>query len=172
MSSDSPEAIQNDIEKTRENLRDNVDALQEKVSIKGAASRSADRMKDSAAQMKENVMGTADSSVSSAKDGVGQVAGAVGNVPSRARRTTQGNPLAVGLGAFAVGWLVGSLIPATQKEQDAVQKVNESTDLAAPLQDSAQHVLSHAQETGKQAAQEMGQQIKSGAEQVKETAQP
>lgn len=167
MSSNSPEEIQEDIERTRQDLRDSVDALQEKVSIKGAAGRSADRVKESVSSVKDTIMGTADSGVSSARGAVQSAGETAGELPRRARRTTQGNPLAVGLGAFAIGWLVGSLIPASQREQEAVEKVNEKTDLTAPVQ----NVVSEAQEAGKQALQEVAQEARSGAQQVKESVQ-
>lgn len=163
MSSNSPEEIQEDIERTRQDLRENVDALQEKVSIKGAASRSADRVKESVSSMKDTIMGSADS----AKESVASAGESAGQLPAKARRTTQGNPLAVGLGAFAVGWLIGSLIPASQREREAVEKVNEKADLVAPVQE----VVTHAQEKGKQALQEVAEEAKSGAQQVKESVQ-
>ena len=160
MSSNSPEEIQEDIDRTRQDLRENVDALQEKVSIKRAANRSADKVKESMSNVKDTIMGKADS----AKESVAS-AGSAGQLPDRARRTTQGNPLAVGLGAFAIGWLVGSLIPASQREREAVEKVG--PELAAPVQD----VVSHAQEKGKQALQEVAEEAKAGAAQVKESVQ-
>jgi methyl-accepting chemotaxis protein len=165
--SSSPEEIQEDIERTREDLRQNVDALQEKVSIKGAASRRADKVKESVSQVKDTIMGTADSGLSSAKEVVSSAGETAGELPTRARRTTQGNPLAVGLGAFAIGWLVGSLIPASQRERQAVEKVNERADLTTPVQ----NVVSEAQEAGKQALQEVAQEAKAGAQQVKESVQ-
>lgn len=161
MSSNSPEEIQEDIDRTRQDLRENVDALQEKVSIKGAANRSADKVKESVSNVKDTIMGKADS----AKESVASAGGSAGQLPDRARRTTQGNPLAVGLGAFAIGWLVGSLIPASQREREAVEKVG--PELAAPVQD----VVSHAQEKGKQALQEVAEEAKAGAAQVKESVQ-
>ncbi|MEI2784659.1 MAG: hypothetical protein V9E82_03005 [Candidatus Nanopelagicales bacterium] len=67
-----------------------------------------------------------------------------------------------------MGWLIGSLLPASQKEQDVVQKAVDS-DVVKPLQETAQNVVASAQESGKQALQEVAQEAKSGAEQVKET---
>lgn len=165
----TPEEIEEDIERTRQDLKDNVDALQEKVSPKGMANRSAEKVKDSVSSMKDTIMGTAESASESAKGTVASARESVGEVPARARRTTRGNPLAVGLGAFAVGWLIGSLLPASEKEREAVQKAVDS-DMVRPLQESAQNVVASAQESGKQALQEVAAEAKSGAEQVKEAA--
>ncbi len=166
MSSTSPEEIQQDIERTRQDLKDNVEALQEKVSPSGIANRGAERVKDSVTQVKDKIMGTADSSVSSAKDTIGSAKDSVAEVPQRARRTTQGNPLAVGLGAFAVGWLIGSLLPASEREREVVQKAAAHTDLA----DTASQLVESAKESGKQALQQVAEEAKTGAEQVKEAA--
>lgn len=166
----TPEEIQEDIEQTRADLRDNVEALQEKVSVKGAASRSATKVKDTVSGVKDAVMGSAESSASSARDAVSSV----GDVPDRVRSTTAGNPLAVGLGAFALGWLVSSLIPASERETQAVASLQDS-DALKPLQESAQQLVGEAKAQGQQAVQEFAEQAKSSAqtvaEQAKDTAQ-
>jgi hypothetical protein len=80
-------------------------------------------------------------------------------------RQTQGNPLAAGLIAFGVGWLVSSLLPATQKEQELAQHAETA------LRENKDALLAPA----KEAAQEMGEQLKPAAqeavESVKATAQ-
>ena len=67
--------------------------------------------------------------------------------PGRLRSQAAGNPLAVGLIAAGVGWLVGSLLPASTAEERAATKVKDAAapaltraakDAAAGLQDSAQ----------------------------------
>lgn len=167
-SGSSPEEIQEDIERTRQDLKDDVEALQEKVSPSGLANRSGKRMKSSMSNVKDKIMGSADTGVESAKGRVASARESVAEVPAQARRTTQGNPLAVGLGAFAVGWLIGSLLPATSKEQQAVRKAADS-DLTRPLQETAQNVVASAQESGKEALHQVAEEAKSGAEHVKET---
>ena len=42
-----------------------------------------------------------------------------------ARRQTQGNPLAAGLIAFGVGWLVSSLLPDSQKERELAHQLKD-----------------------------------------------
>ena len=85
---------------------------------------------------------------------------AVRNAPAQVRRSTRGNPLAAGLIALGAGWLVGSMIPASQKEQNAAERLK---DQAAPVVDEA-----------KAAVQEMGESLKPQAQEavdsVKETA--
>jgi hypothetical protein len=80
-------------------------------------------------------------------------------------RQTQGNPLAAGLIAFGVGWLVSSLLPATRKEQQLAQQAETA------FREHKDELLAPA----KQAAQEVGEQLKPAAQQaveeVKGTAQ-
>ena len=85
-------------------------------------------------------MGTASQSASSTTSAAGEMASGVqdkvaaaedkmSQAPAQLRRQTAGNPLAVGLIAVGVGWLVGSLLPGTSAEERAAAKVKET---AAP----------------------------------------
>jgi hypothetical protein len=152
----TPEEIQSDIERTRADVREDVEALQEKVDPRSAAGRRATRVKQTVSDVTDRVMGTAESGAASARN-------AVTDAPDVVRTRTAGNPLAVGLGAFAVGWLVSSLIPSTQREQEMVRSLQDS-DIAQPLQETAQNLVSEAQSQGQQAVHEVAEQAKSSAE--------
>lgn len=154
----TPQEIQEDIEQTRAELREDVEALQEKVSVRGAAGRRATRMKETVVDVRERVMGSAES----ARDTVTEV-------PQRAESTIAGNPLAVGLGAFAIGWLISSLIPATEGEQEVVRAMQD-TEAVTQLQESAQEVLHEAQTQGQEAVHEVAEQAKHSASAVAGTA--
>ena len=66
------------------------------------------------------------SSVSeTAHTAIGSVTDTARQAPTMVREHTEGNPLAVGLIAFAVGWLAGSLVPSSQAEQQAAEQVKE-----------------------------------------------
>jgi len=142
----TPEEIRAEIERTRAGLGQDVDALADKVSP---------------TSIEESVMGAAHSGTSSASDTASSVAGAVQGAPDQVVQKAKGNPLAVGLIAFGAGWLVSSLIPASDKEQELVAQAK---DKAAPLVDEA-----------KQAAQGVAQDLKGPAQEafdaVKGTAQ-
>lgn len=152
----TPEQIRAEIDATRGDLGYNVDALADKVNPTQIAHRQADKVKSRFTGIKESVMGshdpagTASSTADSAKDAGHQ-----------AVEKAKGNPLAVGLLAVGAGWLVSSLIPASEKEQDLAGQVKEQ---AAPLVDQA-----------KSAAQGVAQNLKGPAQDavasVKETAQ-
>ena len=168
----SPDQIEKDIERTREELRDNVDALQEKLSPTHAAKRGAARVGESVTQVRDTLMGSAEEGVSRAQDSVSDVSGRIG-------RGTRGNPIAVGLGAFALGWLASSLIPSSRKERQAVESLRDSemaSSVAQPLAETVKSVAGSAEESAKEAAKEVGREAKEAASSVagsaKETATP
>jgi hypothetical protein len=85
--------------------------------------------------------------------------------PGRLRRQAAGNPLAFCLIAAGIGWLVGSLLPATTAEERAATKAKDAVaptltaaakDAAADLQDSAKH----AAESVKAAAADAADAVK------------
>jgi hypothetical protein len=124
-------------------------------------------------------MGTASSTgsqVASAGSGLGDSAsGAVGSVTDTAQGAmgtvqsrTQGNPLAAGMIAFGAGMLISALIPASDKEAQAAQRVVET----AKDQGLVDEVSSVGQEMGqnlKQAATEAAEEVKSTAQDSAQT---
>jgi ElaB/YqjD/DUF883 family membrane-anchored ribosome-binding protein len=187
MTSSDPDVIRRQIEDTRRELSYDVDALNEKVNPARVVDRRVTAAKGKMTNLKEKVMGSAQdttahahgmasnaagsvqgaasSAAGSVQDAASSAVGAVQGAPDTIVRQTQGNPLAAGLIAFGVGWLVSSLLPATQKEQQLAQQA-EST-----VREHKDALL----EPAKQAAQEIGDQLKPAAQQavdsVKSTAQ-
>jgi len=161
----SPEQIEKDIERTREDLKQDVDALQEKLSPTHAAKRSVARLGESVSQVRDTLMGTAE-------EGVARTQGSVAGVADRIDRGARGNPIAVGLGAFALGWMVSSLIPTSRTEQRAAETLRDSdmaASVAQPVADTARTVVEHAGESAKGAAQEVGREAQSAAASVTES---
>jgi ElaB/YqjD/DUF883 family membrane-anchored ribosome-binding protein len=95
-----PEEIRRDIEETRAEMGDTVEALAEKADVKGQARRKIDDAKSSVSQKKDDLLGKAKgASPESATAAAGQVS-------EKARENPL--PLAVA-GGFAAGFLVGRL---------------------------------------------------------------
>lgn len=156
--SNNPEEIRAEIERTRGNLGRDVDALAEKVDPNRVIDRQTDRLKSRWTDLRESVFGSDDGDWGP-EDGRGRMsqftddAGeAARNAPETVRRKTRGNPLAAGAIALAAGWLVGSMLPASRKEQEAAATVREK---AEPLVEEA-----------KSAAQDMGESLRPQAEQA------
>jgi uncharacterized protein YjbJ (UPF0337 family) len=165
---DNPDEIRRDIERTRRELSTNVDALTEKVSPSRAVERRVERARGAVTTVKEKVMGTASATNGSVQDTMSSAASSVSNAastvadtaseaPQMARQRTQGNPLAAGLIAFGAGWLISSILPASQKEQQAAaaikDKASEHSDkITGPLSQAAHEVTDNLREPAQQAA--------------------
>ena len=158
--SNNPDEIRRDIEHTRGRLSDDVNTLTETVRPSNVARRQAGKVAEAASGIKEKVMGTADDLTSSGGSSVSSVTNAPGAVTQKARRRTEGNPLAAGLIALGAGWLVGSMLPASEKEKQA----------AVALKDKAQPLLDEAKNVAQDAASELREPAKQAAQSVAETA--
>jgi hypothetical protein len=186
--SNDPDEIRADIERTRAALSDDVDDLAESVKPKNVAGRQVGKVKEAAGNLKERVMGSDDYDYSgsavgtvtdkayAAKDTVGERASeardAVRDAPRRLKRTAQGNPLAAGVVAFGLGMLVSSLIPSTEKEREAVSQLQDNLE---PVKAKAAEVAQDIGESLKPAAQEAAESVKmtaqEGVESVKQEGQ-
>ena len=174
--SNDPDVLRAEIDATRANLSQNVNALGEAVTPSNIARRQADKVKgtavgvkdkvmgsaqDSAIGVKEKVMGSAHDSASSMGDTASGLADTAAGVPGEARRKAQGNPMAAGLIALGAGWLVGSMLPSSAKEREAAQAVK----------DKAQPVIEEGRTIGMEAAQNLKEPAQQAAESVQSTAQ-
>jgi hypothetical protein len=159
----SPQEIQRDIEQTRVSLSADVDRLSDKVSPSKVVGRRVDRIKSASTSAKDRIMGSAESARSSGggatqtlASAASSMSDAAGSAPRAVRQQTQGNPLAAGLIAFGVGWLVSSTIPASQREQDLARAAQDKAgDLAQPVKEQAQEVAANLQEPMKQSAEQI-----------------
>ncbi|HEY0718508.1 MAG TPA: DUF3618 domain-containing protein [Streptosporangiaceae bacterium] len=178
MTSD-PDQIRDSIELTQANLSANVDALTDKVSppriverrvqqTRTAVTSVKDRIMGSASDRTSSLGGSASSSASSAKDTVAATASSAvdvaGSAPDLARERTRGNPLAAGLIAFGAGWLLSSLLPATEAEQQVASQVK---DVAM---EKGRPVAQQLSQAGQEAAQDLRESAQQRAQSVKETA--
>ena len=167
--SEDPDVIRADIERTRSELSRDVDALGESVTPGHLARRGADKVKDRATGLKDQIMGSASDAGHATSDSASSMASSVGDTAhgaaSSVKRQARGNPLAAGLVALGAGWLLGSLLPASTKE----------TQMAEAVKDRAAPVLDEARSTVKQVAQESAEHLKEPAQEavqsVKDQAQ-
>jgi ElaB/YqjD/DUF883 family membrane-anchored ribosome-binding protein len=180
MTSSDPDVIRRQIEDTRRELSYDVDALNEKVNPTRVMDRRVTAAKGRMTRMKERVMGSAQDTRASAQgmasdaagsmqgmasnaagtvqDAASSAASAVQQAPDTVLRQAQGNPLAAGLIAFGVGWLVSSLMPVSEKERQIAQQAESA------VREHKDTLL----EPAKQAAQEMGEQLRPAAQQAVE----
>jgi hypothetical protein len=152
-----PDMIRRDIEDTRERMGDTVDALGYKTDVKARAG-------DKVGALKEKVTGAAPSG-SDVQDGAKKAVG-----------IAQENPLGLAIGAVAVGFLAGMLIPSTKVENEKLGPMADQ--VKEQIKETGAEALEHgkavasetasaAAEAAKSTAQEQGQ---AHADDLKDTA--
>lgn len=164
-----PSQIREEIEQTRSEMGDTVDALAHKTDVKG-------RVKESFADKKERLrsqmMGTT-SRISEAtpdteevKEGARQAAG-----------VAQENPIGLALGGLAAGFLAGMLLPSTRMEDErmgpiadqvkekAVETGQEAVERGKEVAGQvAEQTVETAKETAKEASSEQAEEMKSSGQ--------
>jgi hypothetical protein len=165
---EDPDRIRAEIEQTRAEMGDTVDALGYKTDVKA-------RAKDSIQDKKESVMGVA----SSAKDrlvGAGQSVNdatpdgqQVKQQAKRAKSVAQENPLGLAVGAIAVGFLAGMLIPSTRVEDQKLgtlsdEVIDRAKETGQEALDRGKQVAQDAAETAKESGREHADELKSTAQ--------
>ncbi len=180
MTSSDPDVIRQQIEDTRANLSYDVDALNEKVNPARAVDRRVTRTKSAVSDLRHRVMGrdsdsaglsgTAQSAGESVRGAAQSATDAVAQTPDAVVSKTQGNPMAAGLIAFGVGWLVSSLLPTSEKEKQLASQAETAVkEHSQPLVDSAKQAAQDAGEALKPAAQEALEQVKGTAQDAVQT---
>src|SRR4051795_1355551 len=165
---EDPDRIRAEIEQTREEMSETVDALGYKTDVKA-------RTKDSIRDKKESVMGVA----SSAKErlvGAGQSVGEatpdteqVKHQARRAKSVAQENPLGLAVGAVAVCFLAGMLVPSTRFEDDKLGEM--SDDVIERAKQTGQEALERGKQVAQDAAQTAKESGREHADELKSTAQ-
>lgn len=180
------EALRRQIEETRSDLSRDVNALGEAAAPGNIARRQAekvgDRVTGAGRKLKETIMGSDDpyddsagmsdraggamhSARDSAGEGLQSARETVQQAPAAARRQTRGNPLAAGVIALGAGWLLGSLLPASEKERElAVQVKEQAKEKGQPLVEEAKSAAQETAEQLKEPAREAAEQVKSSAQ--------
>jgi hypothetical protein len=138
-----PRQIREDIERTREQMSDTVEAIGYKADVPS--------------RTKEKVTAKKDAVVSKVT-GAAPDADEVKHGARQAKGIAQENPLGLAIGGAAVGFLVGLALPSTPVEDEKL----------GPMADD---VKAKAQETGREALERGKQVAQDAAEAAKDTAQ-
>ncbi len=166
-----PEVIRQQIEQTRENMGDTVDALGYKTDVK---SRARDSVSEKTDALRSKFSGATDAAPSTGdvKQGAKQAAG-----------VAQENPIGLALAGVAVGFVAGMLVPSTRVEDEkmgelsdqVVDKVKETGGEAIEhgkqvAQEAAQSAKETAQESGSEHAEELRSSAQDKAQEARPTA--
>ncbi len=155
-----PSQIRQEIEETRAEMDDTVDALAYKTDVK---TRVKESISDKRERLIEQVQGTTHKVGEAAPDG--------GEVKEGARHVAgvaQENPLGLALGGLAAGFLAGMMIPSTRIEDEKVGPVADQVKETAV--ETGQEALDRGREVASQVAEQAVEGAKEVAEEVKEQA--
>jgi hypothetical protein len=162
---EDPSAIREEIEETRARMGDTVEAIGYKTDVKARAKES----------VQEKIGGVRER-ISGATGTMGEKAPSAGDVKHGARRAVgvaHENPIGLGFGALAGGFLIGMLMPSTRVEDEKLGPI--ATDVKERAKDTAEEAVnrgkhvaqktaSSAVETAKEQGQEQAQEMTSSAQ--------
>ena len=146
-----PSEIREEIEQTRGEMGETVEALAYKADVK---TRAKDNIAGKRDRLKEKVTGTG-SRVSEATPDAEEVK----QRAKRAAGIAQENPLGLALGSVAVGFIAGMLVPSTRIEDEKIGP------MADQVKERAKDTGQEALERGKEVAQDAAQSAKETAQQ-------
>jgi hypothetical protein len=181
-----PSQIRQEIEETRSEMGDTVDALAYKADVK---TRVKESIADKRERMVNQMRGASESIGEATPDGEQLKEGA-----QRAVGVAEENPIGLALAGVAGGFLAGMLLPSTRLEDERVGPLAETVketavetgqealdrgkDVAGQVaeqvvegvKDTGQEALETAKEAGQQQAGELKESAKEGIEEVNEQA--
>jgi len=160
-----PDAIREEIEDTRERMGGTVDALAYKADVR---SRAKEKVTDKVESLKEKVTGATGTVSEAAPSGSDVKQGA-----QRAVGVAQENPLGLAIGAVAVGFVAGMLIPGTRVENDRLGHVADQVkeQVKSTAEDAVEHGKQVAQDAVQSAAETTKASGRQHAQDLQETAQ-
>ena len=167
----SPEELKDNIESTRGELGETLDAIGDRVSPGRVIERRKNRVRASVMGLRDRVMGTAQGTVDTAKEHLTSTAESVRDAPEAGLQQTQGHPMVAGALAFGIGFLMAAVIPKTEAEEHAAPRLAETIEpLKEELTQAGQQVVQELREPAQQAAGELKETAAAGAQQLKEQA--
>jgi uncharacterized protein YjbJ (UPF0337 family) len=186
----SAEELKYEIEGTRADLGNTLDAIGDRVSPGRIVERRRARISYGMRRFSDRVMGTAHqitepvhNLAQGGADRVSSVGDGVSGAPDALRQRTEGNPLLVGLLALGGGALVASLLPVSEREKDAgsqiaqdVQPIKDELvgaahEVVEHLKEPAQQAVGSVQDAAKDSAQVVVGEAKQAAADTKDAAQ-
>jgi ElaB/YqjD/DUF883 family membrane-anchored ribosome-binding protein len=171
-----PDAIRQDIEQTRAEMSETVEAIGYKADVPSRAREKVTQKLDTAKAKVNQATTRTKEAVAGTTAGAGDTGGGVAarvrdatpggqQVKRTARRAAglaQENPLGLAIGAAAVGFLAGLVVPSTRVEDERLGPV------ADQVKDTVRETGQEALERGKQVAQEA---VSSAAETARQRGQ-
>jgi ElaB/YqjD/DUF883 family membrane-anchored ribosome-binding protein len=179
---ESAAELRRDIENTRADLGMTLDAIGDRVSPSRIVERRRNRMVYKVRDFKDRIMGSAEHAMDRGRDAGHSMTGASGNalssvgdtisdMPDMVRQNTAGSPLVAGAIAFGFGFLVASVLPASEAEIHAEQRLVEKAEpLKHELTEAGKEMADHLKEPAREAVSEVKETAREGAQDVTQSA--
>jgi hypothetical protein len=179
-----PDAIRQDIEQTRTEMSETVEAIGYKADVPARAKEKVSEKMDAARSKVSEAAGRAKEAVAGSTADAGDTADGVASrvreatpsgeqVKQQARRAAglaQENPLGLAIGAVAIGFLAGLAVPSTRVEDERLGPV--ADDVKERVRETGQEALERGKEVAREAAsstaeaaREQGQDLAASARQ-------
>jgi len=166
------EELRREIELTRNDLGDTLDAIGDRVSPGRVIERRKNKMTGGVRSAVDRVMGKAHDAQSSIGGAGHGAVDTVRDLPDTMRSQTSGTPLVAGALAFAAGFVIAAAIPPSEKEIAASSQLLEKAEpMKQELSHVGQEIAEHLKEPAKQAVDELKGAAQEGAQTVTQTAQ-
>jgi len=164
-----PEELRHDIERRRDDLAETLDAIGDRVSPGRILERRRNRVVETVTGFRHRVMGTVESGTSHVTDAAGTMRDHVS--PDAIKSQTAGAPLALGAVAFGIGFLVAAVMPATEPETQAAQRLQDRLEPAKDmLTETGQHLAADVKQDASEAAEDLKATATDAASTVTDTA--
>jgi gas vesicle protein len=174
---EDPRAIRAQIEETRARMGGTVEALSYRTDVKARTKDAIAERKDAVVNritdVKEAIVGTASDAASAVGDAASTATSAIGDampdgeqVKASAKRgvsVAEGNPLGLAIGALALGFLTGMLVPSSRMENKRLGELSDQ--VKEGVKETVTTTASQAVDHGKQLVDEVAQSAKDTAQQ-------
>jgi ElaB/YqjD/DUF883 family membrane-anchored ribosome-binding protein len=166
----SAEELRREIEDTRHDLGQTLDAIGDRVSPGRIVERRKNRVMTGLHSVRDRVMGTAADTGHAIGETAGGAVDTLKATPDAVVGQTQGNPLAAGAVAFGVGVLLASIFPASAKEKQAAEELMDRVQpLTDELKQAGQEMAEHLKEPAREAVEQVKHVAAEGQQAVTDT---
>lgn len=164
----TPDEIRTEIEDTRSRMSDTVGAIGHRANLPGRAKEAI----GGAVHRVTGAMPDPSAVTSGARDAASKAGDVLPSAQQvkRAASVAQSNPLGLMIGAAAVGFVTGMMIPSTRMEDERIGEL--ADDLKQQVREVGQEAAQRGREVVEQTAEAAGEAVQSvGREQGQELAQ-
>jgi ElaB/YqjD/DUF883 family membrane-anchored ribosome-binding protein len=166
----SAEELRREIEDTRHDLGQTLDAIGDRVSPGRIVERRKNRVMNGLHSVRDRVMGTAADTGAAIGETTGGAVDTLKATPDVVVGQTQGNPMAAGAVAFGVGVLLASIFPASAKEKQAAEELMDRVQpLTDELKQAGQEMAEHLKEPAREAVEQVKHVAAEGQQAVTDT---